>query len=101
MSIVEIEDSAAMTPTVRRTTRSIIRASLGFTAHLVQRAAQTVWHEEIVGNIGDLFGLLPRTLQLRELSLERDTLGVLMQRHLERETLYRIEPEQASGPIRV
>ena len=62
-------------------------------AHLVDRASHRTWHDQIIGDRRDLFRLSPCARQQRKLASHGATLGFLVQRHLERETLNGAESE--------
>src|SRR3954470_8562029 len=99
MSILGMKHAAARPPTAHRMVRSIMRFRIAVSPELVQGTAQAVGHEEVVGNAGDLFSLLPCALQFAELAFEGGELGVFVERHLERQPLYRVESEQSGRPF--
>src|SRR5207247_870442 len=55
--------------------------------------------EQFVGDVGDLFRLLPRRRQGRELAGERATLDVLVRRHLQRQSVDGRKPEEWCGLV--
>jgi len=56
---------------------------------------------QVIGDRGDLFGVFPGGGEQGQLTLERATLRLFVHRHLEGESLGRIEAKRPEVPIRV
>ena len=52
-----------------------------------ERRVHVVGQQQRIGDAGDLLGLAPRTLELGQLALDGAALGLLVQRHLQREAV--------------